>query len=373
MGMSRRLLLASLLAGGALAAAAHGGNAVAPKPCPTHDVRSWHALVDPVRRCHYDHEHKDDPHIVDGVFGKPGAWFGGTGISYPWQTFKGSGPGHPAPPAEAGLLENDLKHEGYGYGVRRGLRCKPAFDADGCLTDIRMQVHALATVHDATTRFHSFSLEARGCIGGRCGIVREGGWIDYGRLSMDFGKPYAIDVLELPGPPVNRTGNPVRLHKSPPNEQRDATWYSQPGPWNSHLSNIGLRFGMWGPVDTGDLTRVLAYCPVSARGKVRPGCRETGTWLETHLIPIRIPAELDARDGKRDGLVTFRGYTDRYGHIRRKACTRPGLDCVPLVIEHMPVGYYQYRDDVQGIAPADHNATPPGRSWLCVPGAASRS
>jgi hypothetical protein len=360
--------LAVLLAFAAAATVAGARVDAALPLCPTHDPTAWHGLVDSERRCHYDHEHKDDPHAVDDVLGPPGAWFAGNEISYPWQTFKGAGERWPRRPADPGLLENSLKHSGYGYGVRRGMSCRPAFDADGCLTDIRMQVHALATAHDATTRFHSFSLEARGCIRGRCGIVREGGWIDYGELRLDTGKPYAIEHLPLPGDPVGQDQlNPQRIHKTPPNEQRDATWYSQPGRWNRHLSNLGLRFEMWGPVDPRDPGRALSYCRVDGRGKPRPDCTANGSWLETHLVPIRVPAELDGRDGKRDGLVTFRGYTDRYGNLR-SGCRRAGLDCVPLQLERMPVGYYQYRDDVQGVTAADHDVTPRGSSWLCFPG-----
>lgn len=337
--------------------------------CATHNPTAWHGLVDPVRRCHYDHEHKDDPREVDAVFGPAGRWFGGNAISYPWETFKGAGESWPAPPDEPGLRENEAKHEGYGYGVRRGLRCRPAFEAEGCLTDIRLEVHALGTNHDATSRFHSFALEARGCIRGRCGIVREGGWLDYGILRVDFGKPFYVEHVALPGDPTEQTTfNPVRLHKSRASEQRDATWYSQPGRWNRHLSTPGLRFETWSPVDPADPARLASWCAVGADRKPAPGCTANGSWLETHLIPIRVPAALDGRDGRNDGLVTFRGHTDRYGAIRPAgACRAAGLDCVPLVLEHMPVGTYQYRDDVQGIAPTDHDTTPSGASWLCLP------
>lgn len=362
------VLLALLCACAGAAAGRPAASADLPL-CPSHDPTRWHGLVDPVRRCHYDHEHKDDPRAVDAVLGPAGRWFGGTSVSYPWQTFKGAGEGWPAPPTDPLLAENAAKHEGYGYGVRRGLRCRPAFDAEGCLTDIRLEVHALATAHDATARFHSFALEARGCIRGRCGIVREGGWLDYGILRLDFGKPYYTEHVALAGDPAAQdTFNPVRLHKSRPNEQRDATWYSQPGRWNRHLSTPGLRFETWSPIDPTDPTRVLSWCDVGADRKAAPGCTANGSWLETHLVPIRVPAELDGRDGKRDGLVTFRGHTDRYGNLRpASACPRVSLDCIPLVLEHMPVGYYQYRDDVQGIQPTEHDVTPAGRSWLCLP------
>ena len=61
------------------------------RPCTEaeHDPTKWHSLVNVEAKCHYDHQHNDDPHYVDDIFGEPGAWFGNPGqsISYPWQTF----------------------------------------------------------------------------------------------------------------------------------------------------------------------------------------------------------------------------------------------------------------------------------------------
>jgi hypothetical protein len=375
------LLALGLLSGPAAGADAGSAAATASlRPCPTHDPTRWHGLVDPVRRCRYDHEHKDDPRVLDGLFGPVGAWFGSPGrsISYPWQTFQGAGEGYPEAPGP-GLSENELKHTGYGWGVRKGMVCRPAFGAEGCLTDIRLQVHAMPTVHDATTRFHSYSIEARGCIESRCGIVREGGWIDYGRLRVDEGKPSFVEHVRLPGDPKEHSGvNPRRIHKSPRNEQRDATWYTQGGPWNHHLTWLGIRFETAAPVVPSDPFRELDWCTLE--GRPRGACPWNGSWLEVHLVPITVPRDLDARDGKRDGLVTLRSFRDRYGAPAR-GCRRVSLDCVPLVLERMPVGTYQYRDDVQGVTAPDHDVSPaagifartgrlspPSSWWIAYPG-----
>ena len=40
----------------------------------------------------------------------------------------------------------------------------------------------------------------------------------------------------------------------------------------------------------------------------------------------------------RAGFVSYQGYTDRQGNIVT-GCTAPALDCVPLFISGVPVGY----------------------------------
>jgi len=54
--------------------------------CPSHDDRAFHALWDAERGCHYDHEHGDNPHDVDHIFGTEFYDWAGGEISYPWQT-----------------------------------------------------------------------------------------------------------------------------------------------------------------------------------------------------------------------------------------------------------------------------------------------
>ena len=83
--------------------------------CSYHNPHEWHGLWDYQHGCYYDHEHKHNPGILYAgmpayerreaeamlrVFGEPGAWFGGTSISYPWQTFKGAGVGYEPRPTD---------------------------------------------------------------------------------------------------------------------------------------------------------------------------------------------------------------------------------------------------------------------------------
>ena len=42
------------------------------------DLNKWHSLVNVEKKCHYDHQHNDDPNYVNDIFGVPGAWFFGS-------------------------------------------------------------------------------------------------------------------------------------------------------------------------------------------------------------------------------------------------------------------------------------------------------
>lgn len=191
-------------------------------PCPNHDTTKYHAIYDPTRKCHYDHEHKDDPNRsyydnpsnpgregpnrgtgdVLSVFGPLWAWLPDKHkaqlpttqtVSYPWQTWSGLDIGA-APPA--GKMENDLKHNGYlwltrtpdDFGNGAG-NCEPLYNTPNCITHFREQIHALSGMPDALTHTHSFWLEARVCKGGtdgkdnsKCGIYRGGGHVGFGRF-----------------------------------------------------------------------------------------------------------------------------------------------------------------------------------------------
>src|SRR5690606_38471775 len=155
-----------------------------------HDPTKWHTLVNVEAKCHYDHHHGDDPNYVNDIFGEPGAWFQSPGqsISYPWQTF----PAKTATESNAaylgtGAMENEAKHEGYYWVVRRDQPCNSR-DRQFCVKDFRVQFHGIMHAHGASVRWHSISAEVRACRNvndvSTCGIVRTGGWMDHGRLHV---------------------------------------------------------------------------------------------------------------------------------------------------------------------------------------------
>jgi hypothetical protein len=315
--------------------------------CPTHDPNTFHALYDPVRNCHYNHEHHDDPNTVNDLFGPPGAWFGqpGLSISYPWQTFNDQG------------VENQLKHQGYKWVVARDLPCG---GDPGCIVAFRIQAHAIAGAMDATVRFHSFSMEALACPDGRCGIIRHAGWNSYGHLALATSQG---DVCPpLPTNPATFTcgGGPRRVHSSLSHFNFYANWYG-----DHHVTQPDLHFLEFGPIDANDPNAQLFFpCP-------GVGCNFNGSVMriENLLADLRYPwMNPDA-----NGLINFRGYTDRYGDpVDGAACTAPSVDCVPLEIVNLPAGRYGMPRVFDGDGTYYHDTSPASQQtgnelWIKFP------
>jgi hypothetical protein len=304
---------------------------------------------DGVRGCHYDHEHNDNPHEVDRVFGTRTFDLAGGEISYPWQTFSTAG------------LENDLKHNGYKWLVRTGERCYSG-NANGCITDLRAQVHAIMGAADVPVRFHSGYIEARVCLEKaptRCGVARTGGWLDTGHLYLD-GVHHP-----LPTDPTDDEHDPSRHHGTRNHGLAGTSLGSRfYGAWYGHTA-VGTIAVMtsraFGPVDPADPARPLFNCDLND-----PDCESNSSTMQTHVIDVTVPTSLDT---DRNGFVTWSGYTDRYGRVS-PTCVTPALDCVPLEFVDAPVGYFQYRDDEHGYGDDgrfDHDLAPAGVSWIRYP------
>jgi hypothetical protein len=226
--------------------------------------------------------------------------------------------------------------------------CNSAFE-DGCLTDFRLQVHFIAASMDAVVRYHSFWMEARGCRENNpnvCGIIRTGGWVDYGHLEIDG------QYVPLSNDPSSRDTGHRRIHYNRTGNSNFATWYG-----SSQIALAAIQTSrMWGLIDPDDPYAENLFCPDFR-------CRNNGSTFEAHAIGFNISSSLDP-DG--DGLVTYEGYTDRYGQIVNN-CTSVGLDCVPLQIIGMPVGRYQYRDDTLGVKETNYDTSPSGQYWIAFP------
>ncbi len=333
-------------------------------PCSDsdHDPTEWHPLIDPVKGCHYNHEHKHDPNEVADIFGPAGSWFNGSSLSYPWQTNN----------------ENEYKHEAYGWIVRKNI---PANNRPVWIKDFRWLVHVIGTPFtdvDGTLhggylgRFHSFSLEAQVCnSNGQCGIVRTGGWIDFGNLEIDG----IDDCVYLSGDPTQQEActslGRRRIHyfyqgnNMPPNKNT-FFWYGRHGLINGplpalHPFQIAVATADSSVnVDPNNLYSLEFLCP-------EWDCSLNESTKQAHVVGFAVRNSFDT---DQDGLADFNGYTDRYGVVVNN-CTAPGLDCVPLIIEGAPVGIVQHRDDVDlGLGPGgaqEFDTSPPGEWWIEYP------
>jgi hypothetical protein len=329
-------------------------------PCPSHEPSVYHGLFDPVGQCHYDHEHHDNPYQADAVFGPPGAWYGRPHetISYPWQTFN----------AQTGALENDVKHNGYKWLVQTDDGCRSRFtDNPGCITDYRVEVHALATTSDAVVRHHSFQVEARGCMGDQCGTIRTGGWHDYGQLHV-VGADDTVSCVELPDAPCSKAieeRQPAKTHSSLEHASFFANWYGD-------FPNVTVQLHLqeFGPIDPANPTRQLYFaCPEGGvppdppRTAAAPCASGEVSYNGSQARLENLVIQLDANDpfvkqySDAAGRVTFHGYMTRYGQLA-ETCTGVGLDCVPFFIDQLPQGKYWWRGGLDGSNGRDYDLSP---------------
>jgi hypothetical protein len=324
--------------------------AAAPE-CTNHDPRKWHGLWNGQLGCYYDHEHGDNPHEVDDIFGTQFYAIAGGEISYPWAT---DGENH---------MEH--KHESQKWFVRRDLNCYSQYTS-GCVKAVRAQIHG--DLHNVASEFHSYAIEVLICpeaAPNDCGIVRTGGWQAVGDLTID-----AEVVINRTEPP--RVPRPVLLHYATVGNPKFATWYPvSPG----GIIRISQETGdMWGyyprpagvPVSTLTLNNFDFFCDVNAAtGQANAGCRSNGTRRQLHIVGVSIPAQLRATlDPDGNGRITYQGYTNRYGHIVQ-GCTSVSLDCVPLRFENVrisPDGMWQLRSTYR-----EYDVTPAGANWVRFP------
>lgn len=319
--------------------------------CTDHDPEVWHGLWNAELGCHYDHEHKDDPRSVDDIFGPVGEFYNGQEISYPWQTFVGANEDYPDPPAPGqNMLENEFKHTGYGWLVRRDIAgCTLAYAP--CIHDARIQIHALLSAHDATVRYHSALIEARILnTDGSYGLAKMGGWYDFSCLYVDGAR------VPLSGDPSDGCSmNARRSHSSTSGQLR---WYGEHNeegmPVTSRLSITTLD--AWGVTDPANPGQLNFTCPDYR-------CIENGSNMSLHQLFLAfLPILDDDNDGRLNGLY----YTDRYGYLAG-GCTEAGLDCVPHYFDNIPTAEMQYFDqynDIPSPGGLEYDISPAGEWWI---------
>lgn len=289
--------------------------------CPTHNNRAWHGLWDASRGCHYNHQHGDNPHDVDDLFGTSLFGLMGGEISHPWQTFNAEG------------FENNLKHAGYFWHVRRNL--PPQDGQTSWISAFRILVHQHPTGRDAPVRFHSGVFEAitTDTSGERGYIQIPGMWIDFGHLLVN-----GQTVLD-----VGQDAEPGRHKQHVDSGTPQIIWYgasrATADPDRRGRVDRGFVSVSTSVHDAWDFT--TAANPGGSDDFVcfpNPRCRANATMLRPHLIMVHLRRPVqDMVDADGDGIANWRGYTDRYG-VPVQGCTRASLDCVPVTITNIRTG-----------------------------------
>lgn len=295
--------------------------------CANHTV-GWHSLWNAELGCHYSHQHGDNPHEVDDLFGAE--WLDATGgeVTIAWQ------------PAPTDDLDYRRKHYGLFWMVRRDLPCYSQF-GDGCVTAFRAEVHMLPDVYDnyrntpsgLTASRHVFRVEAIVCSEADptdCGMIRMGGAQYLGDVLVD----QAV-VLDFPEPavlnPGYRTPRPVSLNYWNIGQRSVTTWYpvSEGG-----VSRLAVEIGdVWSAVNPNDITEVALL-----------GNGNNASHIQAHIVAFSFPRYLHPTlDPDGDGYVDYVGYNTPQGFFTN--CDPAQVMCIPAEYVHVPILQYQYRGD----------------------------
>jgi hypothetical protein len=368
-----------------------------------HDTTRWHTLLNyadddlPGGPCHFDHHHGDNPHAVNDIFGTPGAWFMRTGqsISYPWQTYPAQRASDP-PGMYPGLLENEYKHEGYMWVVRRNQACS----GGACVTDFRLQHHFHGNL-DGGVGMHSASFEGRVCDDASrpetCGIVRTGGWLDYGHLIAprsnedcftarqnrfpEIWIPVASDNLPYRQLDQDAPFDESRCHKvlsaqevaAGPIQFRSSGPAVGPAEWWSHgASDFRFQFVMFDPVGNvnqdGSFTQFCGINDVNCRWR-----HSQFTARIQYILPLNSYYFPEYGGQRRVDLQLGQRFLNRFGGINANcSMATVGMDCIPIEYSNITLrtaigqgltGFVQ--QPCNSCRSLNHDITPANRpSWV---------
>jgi len=325
-----------------------------------HNTSLFHTLWDSERRCHYDHEHGQNPFTPDVAAAFPGfdlhALLGHVGV------------GHTNPSSP---MENTMKHGGMKWNVQlvHPQGCQGFESSTNGINGSVIQYH----------NFGDYSVELNGPVHSTVALLRQcnaADSADYGYLYtvqlQNYGQvvvPYQGTVFPYPhysvpaydgarGPylSVNCIGQVPQFRQSLGEAQRGVSasnWTSKPTgrgarPESSTLFRLLFRAAdAYQNFDWNDQTYPYTFlwlCTSDGGQTYDPaGCRYNNSTTQVHEIAGEIPAAWDNLPGfdtdPEVGRITAEGYTTRFGQLN-PACNAPGDDCHPIKLVRAFVGTY---------------------------------
>lgn len=317
-----------------------------PVPTPEHNKTEWHPVTADIA-----HTHNADPSLLNNIFGPVEVWTNGQSISYPWQT--GSAP----------TFENQIKHEGYKWAVKDLGGCQNRAPNENCITAFRLLHHTVGGAVGAVTGVHSFWVEMKICTRdlAQCGIMRTGGHVSYGCLSLRTGgvrthMPLSNDLTDC----SNLEGSPYRHHKYIDDvEQGQVLAF---GTWNSDRGiNVAAAFGFstdddWQGIDPADPARIQLLCPDFQ-------CENNHSREVVFFVAV---TERFLSQFAVGGIANYSGFSDRLGNPVPD-CAPLGVDCVPLSLENVPASVGARMNEAAPWPREEFDLSPPGEFWIEYP------
>lgn len=371
--------------------------------CPSHDPIKWHSLWDSVRRCHYDHEHGQNP-FVPGV----SVIFPGFDLRA-LQCGKEVGHCNPSSPVENEEAHHGGKHGGMKWQVDTSAPqgCNIGFEGGEIAIDAYAVMHHNLGRQDVEfeSRTHSGVFMLRQCKESNPsdkGYIFVGQLIEYGQRVMPyqgFRLPYPNNfspVYDTPRGPYfttecfgpsftapdgkfiacrgtfNFSGNNLSIWTSittPPNAANNGT-----RPTTSFLAGLLFRVrDAYQRLDVRDLVYPFTWrfvCSSDGGITYNPvGCRYNNSTTTVQQLYGRIPASWDNLAGwdtdPRIGRITAQGFVTRYG-TRNPTCTvAGGLDCQPIKMVSAFVGLYSSELSAEKVSNPTPLDTPEQDIYFC--------
>lgn len=382
-----------------------------------HDTTVWHAPMD-------GHEHGDNPNApaIVALFGSAGSyWNQGTtrNIGVPFETSPIENVMKHANAKYYTMTSQQIDAAWEGAPFMAESSDNGGNPTTNRIRAWRILAHGGANLMEAMGNNHSFFAEVQVCTRGsspQCGIIRTGGWMFWGRLQAPFynqvhqrpggsitfpggmtmtfnsdpadlaaigspntvfdewgGEPYwfmfprtmpdGFDSLAFAraNPGLN-IGDQLSSNEVGPQGLSDCAPFPTGSQCGNRLIHLAIRiFDGWNLLDTSNVNNPVFICT-----QISPSnCTYNGTLRGMKEVDVYIDPNWDQASfdtDSRPGFVTMTRFTDRYQRLRPiGACSVIGVDCVPLVLTNVPVGYAAIKLKIQEPVPGiDREYQTPG-------------